>query len=238
VTGITAMQSPYLAPRRSELGVDRWIRSVAVSLASGRMQWMEEGTGCLVPDAFGPRTDFASNSALQVDFQSNDDSSGAPTLEPTVESGRHVIVNACTGIARAETWQLRYDAAQQGWRVRGAISGDQAALAYENRRYLSDRGEVSFVIRGGLNPTSDGTLISFSVLDGALTVTGDNNGDTRRDVDFDLPLDPVYFEFRAGPWDGGYRQVDVRPHVIVPVAGGDMFVRVKPQNATIEFVWE
>lgn len=238
VTGLTAMQSPYLVPRPNELGVQRRIRTVAVATANGHLQWMEEGSGCLVAEGFGPRTDYAANSAFQVDYQISDESSTAPFLEPTVESGRHVVVNPCAGFAREETWVLRYDAAISAWRVRGSVSGEQAALAYEDQRYVSDRGEISFVIRAGLRPTADDTRIEFEILPGALTVNGDNDGDTRRDVDFDLPMDPVYFEFRAGPWDGGYRQVDIRPHLVVPVPGGDLVARIKPQNGTIEFVWE
>ena len=134
---------------------------------------------------------------------------------------------------------LRYDELAQAWRVRGDLSGIQETLAYEDERYVSDDGEVSFLIQSGGTPTQDGWTMTFRVIDGLTAARGDNDGDaTTREVAIDNPGDPVYFHYRVGPDDQGWRPVDDRPFVLVTGQGSDLVGRVMPQEGLVDASWQ
>jgi hypothetical protein len=140
-------------------------------------------------------------------------------------------VNPCAGIARAETWRLRYDATVQAWKVTAAISGEQSAPLIEDARYLSDRAEVSLVMRSGTLPSVDGMAATFEVVDGVLTTDGSNQGTSNNNqLTFDLPGDPAVFY--APSW------TDRHPYVLVPVQSSDIVVRVEPSTGLIDAVWD
>lgn len=237
VTGIEAMPVRYRFPETNEAGVQRWGRSVAVSLAAGRIAFVEEGTGCLVRDEFGPRTDFSFTSSA-LDYATSGISALGAYLEPNANDTRSVQVNPCAGVAAQETWVLLFDRNQQAWVVEGTLSGVQVGLAREDQRYVTDDGAVSFLVRSGHEATEDGARISFRVLDGILYADGDNDDDDRRDVEFDLPSDPVFFSYRVGPVDGGWTAVDERPFVLVAGRASDTVGRIEPQTGDVEIGWQ
>ena len=240
VTGIAAIPVPYRWPETDNDGVARWGTSVAVSLEAGKVLFMEEGTGCLVQDELGPRTQVLSQSISSADFSTNfGTSAGASFLEVTSDPSHHVNVSRCGGIAQEETWKLIFDRNLQGWVATGSVSGEQQNIVYEDQRYLSDDGSISLVIRAGTSPSEDGWTMQFNVRDGVLTANGDNEPrDNDRDVPFDYPGDPVFFHYRVGPYDNGWRPIDDRPFVLVPAEGGNLVGRVKPQNADVEISWD
>jgi hypothetical protein len=239
VMGIEAMRVPYRFPEADESSVHRFGRSVAVSLQAGGVVFLDEETGCLIRDAGGPRTQLQGSYGVSDDYETNFEGTGNAALltENALES-RHVIVNPCAGVAHTELWTLRYSQAEQAWEVDGSLVGPQQRLAYEDHRYLSDAGEVSFVVRAGMNPSEDGWMMQFRVFDGVLAAKGDNNNDNQRDVRMEVPGDPVYFHYQVGPDGDGWKKVDDRPFVLVLGQGSDIAGRVDPQTAAIEVSWE
>lgn len=240
VLGLEAIPMAYDFPETDNEGINRRGRSVAVSLYSGRIMFMEEHSGCLVQDLTGPRTAVQSSASSYDHNTSFDNIAGAAYLEQNATNLHHVQVNACAGVAPAEQWRMRFNAAVQAWEVEGVYSGSQTAMAYEDQRYTSDRGEISFVIRAGGTPSQDGWEITFETVEGA--VAGDGNNGTSdtddRDVVFDMPSDPVYFDYRVGPTDGGWRVIDERPFVLSFSQAADLVGRIEPQTGDIEVDWE
>ena len=84
-----------------------------------------------------------------------------PTLRTNAHNDRHVVTNPCGGISRAQGWVLRFDELVQGWRVRGDLSGEQDTIAYEDIRYVSDDGEISFLILSGGTPDEAGLVWKY-----------------------------------------------------------------------------
>jgi hypothetical protein len=238
VSGIEAMQVAYPFPDADDDGVQRWGRSVAVSLYEGRVLFMEEHTGCLVTDGVGPRTSTSSSNDGYDHETSFSTESFPPYLEQNSNNLNHVVVNACAGVAAAEQWSVTFDAGLQGWRVEGILAGEQSNIAWEDQRYTSDLGEVSFLIRAGSTPSQDGWQILFDVIDGALAATGDNDLNGDRDIVLDMPSDPVAFTYRVGPSGGGWDVVDERPFVLVLSQSKDIAARVEPPTGLIEVDWE
>jgi hypothetical protein len=239
VLGVAAMHVEYEWPEVDNDGVHLRGRSVGVSLTSGQVVWMQESTGCLVQDVFGPRTTVSSQNYTSQDYETNfDNVGGGAFLEMNADASTHVQVANCAGIAQAETWTLRYDRNLQGWEATGSVTGLQQNIVYEDERYLTDKGEVSFVVRAGALPSEENWVVQFSVTAGVLSANGDNNNDLQFEVAFDYPSDPVFFQYRVGPYDGGWRPVDERPYLLVPLEGSDLVSRVKPQDAMVEVVWD
>ena len=239
VRGVEAVQKEHLYQELDDEERRLSGRSVAVSLHSGRVVFMEPGTGCLLRDEFGPRTRLQGQFGSTADFETNFiNSTFGPFLEQNGLNSRHVLVNPCAGIAREESWTLRYDQNRDGWGVSGAISGDQATLAHEDERYVSDDGSVSFVVRAGGTPTEDGWLITFSVMEGALSANGDIEGDGNREFNVALAGDPIYFDFVAGFENKDKNLKTVRAMVLVPAEAANRVGRVNPEIGAIESAWE
>ena len=238
INGIESLPIPHLYIDRTDDGVRRQGRSVAVALQEGRVVFVEETTGCLMTDGLGPRT-LQSNNFTSSDYTTDfDDVSSPPFLEGTDQNERHVVVNPCAGIARSEVWTLRYDANLLAWYVEGSESGVQPELAVEDRRYTSLDGSVSFLIRSGSSPSEDGWTVQFQVDDGWMSVDGDQNDDGLVDVRFRNPGDPVYFHYRVGSRDAGWVPVDDRPFVLVPGQASNQVGRADPQEGDLDLTWE
>jgi hypothetical protein len=232
VRGLALLPTAYEWPEAVD-GVSRTGRTVAVSLHEGRVAWMEEGTGCLVRDGQGPRTELRSQTSQQADYSSINFSVAEPQtvfLTSVNDARRHVNVNPCAGIARDELWSLQFDRTVQAWRVEGDFSGEQAGLAYEDQRYVSDDGALSFLLRAGSLPSEDGWGLQFKVLDGVLATAGDNDADGVREINLDLPSPPSVF----------HAEVDgvVRPFVVVAAEAADIVVSIDPTTAEIDTIWD
>ena len=238
INGIDGLQTPHLYHEHNDWGTRLFGQSVGVSLASGRVVFIEEATGCLMRDILGPRTTTQGTFGTTDDYETNFDGFGSPPfLERNAHNTRHVLVNACAGIAKTERWVMRYDRNRTSWRVEGSTSGEQGNLAFEDARYVSDAGEVSLVVRSGGSPTGDGWEIQFDVLEGAVSVDGDNDGDGNREVILEAPMDPVYFHYTVGPTPNTWKKVDDRALLLVPAAGGDTVGRIDPQEGDADAEW-
>ena len=199
------------------------------------MVFLGEDTGCLIRDGLGPRTSASTTLTAGLDYSfAPGDIDGGPELQPNSTNTRSVVVNRCGGIAINETWNLRYDANQTGWIVEGTVSGVQDSLAYEDRRYVSDNGAVSFVIQSGIRPSEDGWQFQFGVNSGLLGVTGDSTGDGTRDVSFSLPGDPMAYREVKTLTDNLWQPVVDQPYVLVPVSGSDLVAKIDPLTGFVE----
>lgn len=249
VAGIEALRLPYRMPEYTDDPIRLTGRAVGISLSTGRVVFAHERTGCLVQDALGPRTLAQGSFGGALDYTATYTTNvvGPALLESTGASGRHVVVNACAGIAKAEIWTVRFDQAAQVWRVRGSRSGDQVAAAREDERYLSDDGAVSFTIRSGTTPSRDGWSFTFQVEAGVAEAAGQDDGDTVREYGearLGTAGDPTYFFYRAGlagPIDDhegeGWYPVDIRPFLLVPGGANNEVGRVDPERSQIDVGW-
>ena len=242
VEGIESIPMAYELPSVDDEGVREESRSVAVSLYEGEIVFMREGTGCLVPDELGPRTQEISQLSSRGDYSvSFDGVASAPFLQVNATNSRHVVVHPCAGIAREEEWTLTFDSIVQGWRVVGSLSGEQENIAVEDQRYVSDDGAVSFVIRAGGTTSRDGWVFQFSTFAGVLTANGDANRDGQivspEEQGLTLPTEPKFFHYRVGPDTGAWQTLDERPLILVASQGSDVAARIEPQSGDIEVVW-
>lgn len=238
VTGLDAITRDYRWAETDPSGVALYGRSVAASLATGRVVFLEEDTGCLTRDSLGPTTE-ASTQLSNLDYDTNfsTDDGNEPSLELNGASNRHIRVNPCAGVARAETWTLTFDAVQQAWQVEGSLSGLQPTMAREDERYISPNGAVSFLIRAGGRPSLDGNYIRFATTEGFLSVEGDNNVDDVREIELDLPIEPVYFHYLAGKTSGGWSgQID-HAYVLIAASASDRVVRGEPGTGEYDADW-
>ncbi len=231
VSGLVAVREPYPFPTDNE-DLDPTGRSVAVSLASGKVVWMVERTGCLVTDGLGPRTEIVSSTNSLVDYTPDFTVSvpGTAYLDVIEDGSRHVNVNPCGGLAPAESWILRFDSVSQAWTVEGTVSGKQSAIAYEDARYVSDNAQVHFAMRAGAQPSLDGWSLSFNVLDGVLDAEGDNNEDGLRELAMDLPGRPaIFWTTVAG---------EPRPFVVAAAEASDVVVKIDSATGLVDSLWE
>lgn len=234
ITGIEAVPVEATWPQLDADGEPRRGRSVAISLNNAQTFFMEEGSTCLVRDVNGPRTD-GSTLASGIDYSSTVPSGTAapPYLEPNGTNGAHVQVNPCGGVAWAEQWSLTWRENLQAWELEGGLSGKQVNLVYEDVRYVSDTGAVSFLMRSGGTPNADGWSMRFTVLAGVVVADGNNDEVPDREVSILQPGDPIYFEYLAGtPED-----TSLRPYLLLTAQGADLAARVNPGDGAVEAAW-
>ncbi|MCO4743234.1 MAG: hypothetical protein KC912_00505 [Proteobacteria bacterium] len=238
VRGIGSIDTPFEWPEEDNGGAPLYGKAVAVSLSSGFVQFIEEDSGCFVRDVRGPRTEVRSQITggdISTNFSGVD---GAASLQGNGTNQRAIQVNACGGSAWTESWRVRYDQTVQAWLVDGSLSGDQQNLAYEDVRYISDNGAVSFLIRSGATPSVDGWSFEFEVESGLLRADGDNDLDNNVDVPLDLPGDPIGFatpvpdELAMG-WEFG----DPIPFVLVAAEAADLVGRIDVRDGTVTPWW-
>lgn len=237
VAGIEALPREHLYPSFDDEGVRRSGRSVAIALTTGAVMFLEETTGCLTPDVFGPRTLVTGSYGTQGDYSSNFDPTLGPFLEANAINDRHVMVAQCAGTAFEESWLLTFDRNLSGWRVEGSRTGELAP-AFEDERYVTANGAVSFVVRAGGFPSEQGYTIGFDILDGIATAVGDSDGDGLAEWLLANPTDPVYFSYVVGPSAFGWKKWDERAFALVLGQAADRVGRVDPQEADIDIPWE
>jgi len=261
VQGIEGMPFPF---RSSQLDEDEErvdTRAVSVALSDGRVLFAHEDTGCLVQDRDGPETALVQRSgSTSTDIDSSEIPVSAEFASrfalPYDGEPNRVTVNSCAGIAKPETWAVTFDQTLGTWEVEGSLSGPQTARVVEDRRYVTDDGAVSFLLRSGSTPSLDGWVFSFSVDAGLGAATGDGNADGLRETDLSGAGDPVFFYYRVGEV-GPVTQEDlemrqdgqedwsfnsnIRPFVLVPGGATNRVGRVDPSDVrfpVVEVSWE
>jgi DNA-binding beta-propeller fold protein YncE len=74
-----------------------------------------------------------------------------PFSNPTMTN---IVVTDC--LTRNEIWTIVYDQINDDWTVNGTVSGLQANLAYTGQAYISDKGQLKFLIVAGTFHESEG----------------------------------------------------------------------------------
>lgn len=233
INGLASQHEPYTLPD-DDTDTAPVSTSVAVSLHGGRVQWMAAKTGCLVADILPPRTQLVNASTSIADYEVDYDLAipGTAYLQATEDSARHVQVNPCAGLAVQQSWRLRFDANAQAWRVEGSLSGEQDGLAYEDQRYVSDDGEIAFLLRSGPTASEDGWTILFDVVDGILEGNGNDGDDLVREIDLDNPGPPAVF-YAMDEVDDTFK-----PWVVVSAQAADFVARVDATTGLVDAIWD
>jgi hypothetical protein len=203
---------------------------VFVSTFAGELYWVNAATGCQVfANWVGAYLDSGLSSTTSLFNDGGFQSDPVLVTDPYVDEATSAEINVfdsgwvstsrCGGVTRSETWIARYDELLQSYEVEGSLSGVQENRAFEGVRYLSDRGEISFLIQPGNLPTSQGDFWRFPLNDG---VTPIQLGE--------LPGDPVVYtelyDDRSGRW-WALRQREVGA---VPNVGNDMVFWIDLQD--------
>jgi len=234
ITGLAASPIPVRLPEENTWGAKIEESVVAISTFEGALLLAEGSTGCLAQDSVGP---YAYPNA-DDDFVDFGDGSN-PQMLTYDELDYPVEVNPCGGVVRSEDWTATFDEAQGAWVVRGTISGEQAAVAFEDERYLSDDGELSFLILAGAAPSTDGDQFRFTTVEGVVRIQGDLDGSGAIEANeaLELPARPMPFHYLAGPTGGGWDEVNRVVGVLWPLTNADKVVRVNVSTVTVENVW-
>lgn len=239
VTGLGASAGSVWLQQQDDWGARARMPTVVVATGEGFVYQLEGPTGCAVADARGPHVpnptyDGADAVALDDQGEPSD-----PFLVESTPTGAQVVAAACGGVARSETWTVTYDSALLSWEVEGSLSGVQAARAYDDQRYLSDDGAVSFLIASGAFPATDGDRFEFTV-DGSLLVFSgsDDDEDGAVDTAWEFPGRPVTLGYTSGPTGGGWDEVDRREFALVPVVNGDIVARLHLDSGKTDVRWQ
>lgn len=212
ITGLEATNEPLSVRALTPTGHPGEAYAVVASTYAGYMHVIEADTGCQTWEtAYGPYLEYMDLGSTVIYHDVGPTNDTILLADPiTAES---VSINPCGGIAHDQSWTLRFEEATQDWEVEGVISGIQEGRARENLRYVSDDGEISFVIASGARATSDGDWIQFSINDGVSPVQV-----------LELPADPVIYtdvyDFREGSW-WTHKEREI---ALLPNTGNDVVV--------------
>lgn len=235
VVGLSTIPVPIKLLEETNAGTRRTERVVAVTTLDGALRLIEAETGCLAIDGQGARL-TAEPGAELVLFNDLGDGS-TPVLVTNDDTARQVVSSSCGGIARDETWTLVYDGVVGAYRAIGAVSGEQEGLVYEDIRYTTDNGSLSWVVLSGTLPTTDGDSFLFAVEDGVLELSEVVQTTTDIPITFQLPGPPLAFTMEMGPSGGGWDPDRTKAHVLMPVTNSDVVVRVRPQGWSVDHIW-
>ena len=234
VVGMSTVPMPIKLLEENNDGNRRIEHVVAVTTFDGALRLIEGPTGCLAIDVQGARL-VADVNADMVTF-SDLGSLSNPVLVTDTATSRQVVSSACGGIARDEAWKLVYDGVEGAWRAMGTLSGEQEGLIYEDERYTTDDGGLSWIILAGTWPTTDGDTFVFTVEDGVLEM-GELAVSTTEVMTFNLPGPPLAFTMDMGPSGGGWDEDRTKAHIQLPVTNSDAVLRIRPQGWSAEVNW-
>jgi len=234
VVGMSTVPMAIKLLEETNDGTRRREHVVAVTTFDGALRLIEGPTGCLAIDVQGARLIADVNTEL-VAFSDLGDISN-PVLVTDPATSRQVVSSACGGIARDEAWRLIYDGVEGAWRATGTLSGEQEGLVYEDERYTTDDGGLSWVILAGTWPTTDGDTFTFTIEDGVLEMT-EITVSTTDVMTFNLPGPPLAFTMDMGPSGGGWDEDRTKAHILLPVTNSDAVLRIRPQGWSAEVNW-
>lgn len=235
VVGLSTAPLPIRLQEESGDEVRREARVVAVTTFDGSVRLLEGRTGCQAITTNGPSV--ASETGYEeVAFDDSGPPSN-PVMLTDSATGRQVISDPCGGVVRTESWTVIFDGVEGNWIVEGSASGVQATRAWADERYVTDQGELSFVILASTAPATDGDTFSFTMEEGTLRLDEvlDGNGTA---APLELPARPLAFTLEAGPTGGGWNADRRQVHLLVPATNSDVVLRVRPQAWQAEFKFE
>ena len=235
IIGMSTVPVPIKLLEETNAGNRRRERVVAVTTLDGALRLIEGPTGCLAIDSQGARL-FADVGADYVTFNDYGESSN-PILVTNEATARQVVSSSCGGIARDETWTLVYDGVLGAWRARGSVSGEQEGLVYEDTRYTTDEGGLSWLMLAGTRPSTDGDTFFFQVDDGVLEMT-EQVISPEAIMTFNLPAPPLAFAMDMGPSGGGWDEDRTKAFILLPLTNNDVVMRIRPQGWYTEVSWQ
>ncbi len=237
VVGLSPSRRRVRLQQQTNFGARLDDQVVGVTTFDGSFLMFEGSTGCLATDSGGPAVSSTSSGVEQFDFTDRGDSSN-PEFYVDAATGRAITPSGCGGVVRSEAWTLTYDEVEGNWIVEGAISGEQEARAYEDERYTSDDGAISFIILSGTEATTDGDTYTFAMDDGVLRVDSVATGRTATPAALELPAPPLVVEYDAGPTGGGWDEDPTHHMALVPVTNSDILLRVRLDTFQVEAIWD
>jgi hypothetical protein len=241
VVGLAASVGDVWLPHLTEWGASPRVPTVSVATADGFTYMLEASDGCGVYDevgAYGENTSTDDGSAIYISLDDQGDTSDS-LLQYDDATGFQVVPSTCGGVARSETWTVRYDSGSLSWEVEGSLSGVQANRALDGDRYLSDDAAISFVITSGARPPTDGDTFMFRMNEGLRVFRGlDSTLDGTVDRAWEFPGRPVAYETLSGPTGGGWDPVDRRQFVLLPVTDSDFAAQLALDTGKSELIWE
>ncbi|MDP2315312.1 MAG: hypothetical protein Q8P41_20615 [Pseudomonadota bacterium] len=241
VTGLAASVGDVKLPAETSWGAAPRVPTVAVATSDGFVYLLEASTGCGVFDDNGfsaenTAVDDGGATFIYLDDQGEISDS---VLWYDDYNAAQVVASSCGGVARTETWTVRYDTGSLSWEVEGSLSGVQDSRAYDGERYVSDTGAISFVIGSGARPPTEGDTFAFNVDDGLRVFRGtDENQDGAVDPPWEFPGRPVAYETLSGPSGGGWDPVDRRQYVLLPVTNTDIAAQLHLDSGKSELLWQ
>lgn len=236
VVGLSPAPDPIFLQETANHGARVPMRVVGVTTVDGSFMMIEGDSGCLAIENQGPHV-LIENGAEQIEWDDRGAGSN-PALYIDGATGRGVIPSWCGGVAQSELWELTYDGTQGNWFVEGSLSGEQQGRAYEDQRYVSDTGAISFLILSGGAPTTDGDQLSFNMNDGILRIDELVLPSGQSTEPLELPAAPLLFHYDAGPTGGGWDEDRTQVHALVPITNSDLALRVRLQAWEVEMVWD
>jgi hypothetical protein len=236
VVGLSPTRQAIRLQEENNLGVREDDQVVAITTFDGQLQMLEGRSGCVAMDRYGPRIRVINNSE-SIGFVDRGSVSNPYLYEDPVTS-RKVVFPDCGGVVRNEVWTLTYDGVSGDWRVEGSVTGEQIGRAHEDERYVSDQGEVSFLILAGTSPSSDGDTFKFAVEGGTLEIDTVLLPDSSTERAVELPGPPLVFQVESGPQGGGWDEDRTHIYALVVATNADFAFRADLQGWTVDAYWD
>jgi hypothetical protein len=161
-----------------------------------------------------------------------------PYLFKDSATQRRIMTPKCGGVVQTEKWNVVYSEVDGSWETEGSKSGIQETLAYEDERWVSDDGAISFTIMSGTMPATDGDGFMFFTDEGILRIEQAVRAQGLSSEPLELPGEPTVFQYRAGPSAGGWDELDYRAFVLLPITNSDIVLRVRLQAWETEAIWD
>jgi len=209
-------------------------KTVVATTLNGSVVMMQGPTGCLAHTLEGS---FAYVDTVNETRFEDQNTPSNPILYSDPALGTAIQTQSCGGIVRAEDWSLTYDGVEGSWVIEGSISGIQENRAFEDLRYVSDDGGISFVIMAGSFPSSNGDQFTFTTEDGVLRLTSVLRPDGNSEL-LEIPAPPHIFQYDSGTTGGGWNEVARHSYALVPSRNSNLVVRVRLDSWGVEAIWK
>jgi hypothetical protein len=246
ISGLSASIGSVWLQTETSWGALPRVPTVAVSTQDGFLFQIDASTGCGVTNQRGPHgpNEILDSTDETYLYATLDDQGPASAAELVVDdaTGEQIAVSACGGVARGESWIVTYDSASVSWEVEGSLSGVQQERAYNDLRYVSDTGAISFLIASGSAPATDGDRFTFTIDRGLLSIAGvdkDQDGVIGTgDQPWEAPGRPLAYDVTVGPTGGGWDPVRRREYALLPVENSDIAARCQLDAGVAQVEWQ
>jgi hypothetical protein len=234
VIGMSATSEPIGLQDITTFGarIDKHV--VALTTLNGAVTMLEADTGCRATNLEGS---YAYQDTLSAYDFNNVGTASNPTLYEDDATGSAVVTPACGGVVLTESWTLTYDGTVGNWLVEGSLSGVQVERAWEDTRYISDDGSLSFTILAGSLPSTDSDNFTFSTASGLLQIGSLTRPDGSAQV-LEIPAPPTVFQYTSGRSGGGWDELQRRTYLLQPVLNTNVVLRIRMDTWQIEEIWE